>query len=67
MSRTKAERGKREGVCAKIGSRCHVSLRVANRDFIPFLKVIFKNDPVLASQTAQWLSLGKDDIGYLVS
>jgi replication factor C large subunit len=65
MSQTTRERGLRGRICARIGSKCHVSHRVANTDFLPFINFIFENNPELASEIACWLNLEEDLIEYL--
>jgi replication factor C large subunit len=65
LARTKAERELRKNLCLRVGSKCHVSSRVANNDFLPFMKVIFRNDASLASSMASWLQLEDEMVKYL--
>lgn len=65
LARTKAERELRKNLCLRVGSKCHISSRVANNDFLPFMKVIFRNDASLASSIASWLRLEDEMVKYL--
>ncbi|UCE44130.1 MAG: hypothetical protein JSV57_01160, partial [Candidatus Bathyarchaeota archaeon] len=61
-------RGKRtilEGICAKIGARCHVSRRSAKLDFIPFVRAILKEQK--SSPICTWLELNSKEIDYLTN
>jgi replication factor C large subunit len=49
---TKGKRMTLEGICAKIGQRCHVSRATAKQDFVPFLKIVLekqKSSPIVRS------------------
>lgn len=59
------ERNILENICAKIGLKCHVSKRMANRDFIPFLKLIFKKESSQVLKIANWLELDEENLEYL--
>lgn len=65
MGRSKGERSVRDGVSTRIGARCHVSSRVANLDFIPFLKVIFETDVEMASDLTKWFNFDEKMVTYL--
>jgi len=65
LARTKVERELRKRLCLRVGSKCHVSSRVANNDFLPFMKMIFRNDASLASSMASWLQLEDEMVKYL--
>jgi len=65
MGRTTQERKLRDRICVRVGSKCHVSRRVANTDFLPFINFIFENNSKLASKIACWLNLEQDLIEYL--
>ncbi|MBS7643446.1 replication factor C large subunit [Candidatus Bathyarchaeota archaeon] len=65
MSQTTVERKLRDRLCARIGSKCHVSRRVANTDMLPFIRFIFENNRTLASKIAHWLNLEEDLAEYL--
>lgn len=62
---TKSQRTLLDTICARIGSRCHVSRRSANSEFLPFLKIMFRTESDKASQIAAWLGLDEESIGFL--
>jgi replication factor C large subunit len=60
---TKGKRTTLEGICAKIGERCHVSRKTAKEDFIPHLKILIakqKAEPVIS-----WLELEPEEVEFL--
>lgn len=60
---TKSKRIKLEGICGKIGQKCHVSRNCAKEDFIPFIKLMLARNqthPVLS-----WLGLEPEEIDFL--
>jgi len=65
MSRSKAERDMLKTMGLRIGRKCHVSADRAARDVIPFLRVIFQNDPKIGLGIARWLGLDEDMITFL--
>jgi len=65
LARTKTERELRKNICLRVGSKCHVSSRVANNDFLPFMKIAFRNDAPLATSLASWLQLEDEMVKYL--
>jgi len=66
MSRTKVARATRDGIARKVAKRCHTSSRVARKDFLPYLGVIFRRDKKTAERIAAELELGEAEVGYLV-
>jgi replication factor C large subunit len=65
LSRTREERELKKNINSRIAAKCHVSRKVANTDFLPFLKIIFKNDPSLAAKLEVWLQLDEEEASYL--
>lgn len=61
MGRTKKSRAMRNEICAKIGKKIHESSKTVRTEYLPYLKIIMKNDPEAAEQ----LGLGEDEIGFL--
>ncbi len=61
MGRTKKSRAMRNEICAKIGKRLHASSKTVRTEYLPYLKIIMKNDPEAAKQ----LGLGEDEIKFL--
>jgi len=67
MSRSKAERGMLKAMGLRIGRKCHISADRAARDVIPFLHVIFQNDPKMKENLAKWLGLDEEMVNFLSS
>ncbi len=60
---TKGKRTMLDGICGKIGARCHVSKANAKEEFIPFIKILMtrqKDPPIIA-----WLELQPEEIDFL--
>ena len=60
---TKSKRVTMEDICAKIGSKCHVSRRTAKQDFVPFVKIILEKQK--SSPISSWLRLDAEEVEYL--
>jgi len=67
MSRSKTERDVLKTISLKIGRRCHISADQAAKDVIPFLRVIFQNNPKMGVSLAKWFDLDEDMINFLSS
>lgn len=62
---TRAKRTMLEGICAKIGLQCHVSIETARSSFIPYVRLILqkkRNHPLVAS-----FKLTPEEVTYLVT
>ncbi len=64
-ARTRAERAVRDAVARKVAGRCHTSTRVARRDILPYLRVVFKHDKQTAANIASELGLTEAEVGSL--
>ncbi len=62
---TRSNRQMRAKISMKVKAKCHVSSAVAERDFLPFLKIIFQSDKETASRIAEWLGLEEEEVNYL--
>jgi len=62
---TGRERAILESICAKIAGKCHISKRLANLEFIPFLRMIFKKESERATKIATWLELDEKSLEYI--
>ena len=60
---TKSKRMAVDGICAKIGARCHVSRRTAKQEFLPFVKIVLEKEK--SNAIASWLRLNTEEIDYL--
>ena len=50
----------------KVGEKCHISRRVALRDVVPYVRVIFQENRSLGVSLGRWLELGEDTIKWLM-
>jgi len=65
LSTTKGERVIRDSIGTKIGSKTHISTKVAVTDVLPYLRVVFESDSPMAAQITEWLKLDDDMVGFL--
>jgi replication factor C large subunit len=65
LSRSKAERAMQLNIGFKIKRRCHISANRASKEILPYLKIIFKNNPNMAAGIAKWLDLDVEMVEYL--
>ena len=65
LSKTRAERQLADAIAQKIKRRCHISAKRAIEEYIPYLKIIFENNPEMAAKIADRLGLDSEMIGYL--
>ena len=61
---TKGKRIMLEGICGKIGARCHVSHSIAKNDFVPFVKMILQKQK--ASPLAGWFKFTPEEVDFLI-
>lgn len=66
LSRSRFERAAKLSIGQKVKRKCHISARRATREFIPYLRIIFKNNSEMAAGIAKWLDLDVEMIGNLV-
>jgi replication factor C large subunit len=65
LSRTKGERALQTSIGMKIRKRCHISAMRSSKEVMPYLKIIFENNPEMAAGLSNWLDLDEDMIEYL--
>jgi replication factor C large subunit len=65
LSRSRADRATKLRIGRKIKHRCHISAIRASTEILPYLGIIFKNDPKMAAGLAKWLDLDSEMIGYI--
>ena len=61
---TKGKRTMLDGICGKIGAKCHVSHSKAKHDLVPFVKMLLqktKNSPLIA-----WFEFSPEEVDFLV-
>ncbi|MEM4188012.1 MAG: replication factor C large subunit [Candidatus Hadarchaeum sp.] len=64
-SRTRADRAVRDSLAKKIAAHCHTSSKIARREIIPYLRIVFKNDRKTAEAIAAALELTEPELGFL--
>ncbi len=67
FGRTRSVRAVRDSTAKKIAARCHTSSKVARKNFLPYLHLIFKHDKKAASRIAAELELSDTEANYLKS
>jgi len=65
MAKTKKAREVREGIASVLASHLHISRATAKSDVIPYLQVIFTENPKEAAKIALGLDLTEEMIKYL--
>lgn len=65
-SATKEEKELLSEIGKRIGKKCHLSSSRAIVEVLPFLRIIFQNNPKIARDMAKWLELDKDMITYIM-
>ncbi|MGQ9460881.1 MAG: replication factor C large subunit [Candidatus Bathyarchaeaceae archaeon] len=65
MSRTKAEREMQSAIGMKIRRKCHISAVRAVKEILPYIRIIFENNPEMAAGIAKWLDLDETMVDYL--
>ncbi|HLN89705.1 MAG TPA: replication factor C large subunit [Candidatus Binatia bacterium] len=61
---TKGKRNMLDGICAKIGARCHVSHLMAKNDFVPYVKEILEKQKI--SPLATWFKFTPEEVDFLI-
>lgn len=64
-SSSKEERMLLSEIGRRIGRKCHLSSSRAVREVLPYLRVIFQNNPKMAKGIARWLDLTDEMIAYI--
>jgi len=65
LSTTRQERDMRTAIGLKVKKKCHISSFRAIKEFLPYLRIIFRNNAEMAAKIAKWLELDSDMIEYL--
>ncbi|MCW4022906.1 MAG: replication factor C large subunit [archaeon] len=65
LSTTKRERALKFSMGMKIRKKCHVGAIRSEKDVLPYLRVIFQNNPEMAAGLADWFEFDEDMIEYL--
>ena len=62
---TRNQRTQLDVICTKIGSKCHVSRRIAKMEILPFLKILLDRNREMTTQIKMWLKLDDEAMQYL--
>ena len=65
LSRSRAERAVKKGIGGKIKRRMHVSVAVAQRDILPYLRVVFENNLQMSSGLTGWFDFDEEEVEYI--
>ncbi len=65
LSRTRGERALQSAIGMKVRKKCHISATASIKEVLPYLKIIFENNPDMAAELSKWLDLDEDMIKYL--
>lgn len=65
LSRSKAKRAMRKKIGLKIRRKCHISANRASSEVLPFLRIIFKNNVLMAAKIARWLDLDEEMVEFI--
>jgi replication factor C large subunit len=65
FARTRINRAVRDAVARKVAQRCHTSSRVAQRDILPYLGVVFKHDKNAAAAISSEIELTDAESNFL--
>lgn len=67
LALARVERAIRESVARKVAQHCHTSARVARKDILPYLGVVFKHDKKTAATMTEQLELTDAESSFLKS
>lgn len=65
LSTSRAERRKKMEIGKMIKRRMHISVASAQKDVLPYLKIIFENNPQMAAGLAGWFNFGEEEVTYV--
>lgn len=65
LSASRAERAKKKEIGQKIKRRMHISVASAQRDVLPYVRVIFESSPQMAAGLAKWFNFSEEEVDYI--
>jgi replication factor C large subunit len=65
MARTRQQRFLRDQIAIKIKKKCHLAIRTASQEILPYLKIITKASRKQGEQIQRWLDFTDEEITYL--
>jgi len=66
MGRTKASRAEMAAMCKKIGLVAHASTRIVKRDYLPYMRIMLKEQKPEESHSEFSVNFNKDEIDLIV-
>ncbi len=67
LSSSRVERNMKKGIGQKIKQRMHISVSTAQKDVLPYVRVIFENDPQMAAGLTEWFNFNEEEVIYIAS
>jgi hypothetical protein len=61
---TKGKRTMLDGICGKIGAKCHVSHGKAKQDLVPFVKELLQKQK--GNMLAAWFKFTPEEVDFLI-
>ena len=65
LSKSKAERAMENEIGTRIKRRMHVSTRVAAKEILPYLRVIFQSNPEWAAGLVRWFDFSEEMVEHI--
>jgi len=65
LSKTRSERQMQREIGLKVKRRCHISAVRATKDILPYLRIMFENNPQMAAGLVKWFDFDEAMIEYL--
>jgi replication factor C large subunit len=65
LSRSKKERRVQRSIGMKMKKKCHISSTRAITEILPYMRVIFERDSVMAAGLSKWFELDETMVNYL--
>ncbi len=65
LSASRPERMMKAGIGKKIKGRMHLSVSSAQKDVLPYLKVIFEHNPLMAAGLTCWFNFSEEEVNYI--
>ena len=67
LSASRGERNLKKGIGQKIKRQMHISISTAQRDVLPYVRVIFESNPQMAAGLTKWFNFNEDEVVYIAS
>ncbi len=65
LSSSKADRAFQTTIGLKVSKRCHMSATSSINEIIPYIRIIFENNPEIAAGLAEWFDFDEEMVEYL--